>query len=348
MPILVCPYCKEKYLPDWAKGFICWAIKESKKKGTNVFSAQMTIASQRRYEICKDINFKYDAMDCKCIPGLYRRLSKDGFFTPIFFNREVLHKYISFDKYRVTVHGNTYGSVFFANESCLSFGINRNKKVFCWLGDIEENVSKNEALYLLSENIESDHDVASGFYAGQIEAEFGEPSDEDRLLRERDAFDQSWNAKYSSKIFRYERNIYDLLDDLVRPVNWNKAGVMPVFKSLNGVCIESLCRSAIISAIKNKEAGFNAQTIGSLKLIEKLIIVSHPELDAKTIMMPFFTLYDFRTVLSHDYTKGEEQKKLDFCYERLGIPKNYVNFENLYDKLLEKMTESYSKITDSI
>lgn len=348
MPALVCFNCKKIYPPDWTMEFIRQIVRGSKKRGTNEFRAEKNKASQRRYDICKNINFKYDAMDCKCIPGLHGALAKDGFFTPVFFNREVLHKYISFDKYGITIHGNTYGTIFFEDENCLSFGINRNKKIFCWLGDIEENVPQSEMFYLLSENIESDHDVASEFYAGQIEAEFAEYSDENKLLNQRNNFDQSWKAKYSSKIFRYEKNIYELLDNLVRPVNWNKSGVMPVFKSLNSVCIESLSRDTIIVAIKTKELDFDAKNVGALKLIEKLIEITHPNLDAKAIMKPFFILYDFRLILSHDYTEEAEKEKLDSCYQRLGILKNYTNFERLYDRLLEKLIESYSKIADSI
>ena len=61
-------------------------------------------------------------------------------------------------------------------------------------------------------------------------------------------------------------------------------------------------------------------------------------------MSSFFVLYDFRIVLDHKMGEGEIKKKLDFCYERLGI-KTDRNFEKLYDKLIEEMTNSYSKAT---
>ena len=349
MPILVCPSCDEKYETEWTKlVFIPWIIDETKKQGEFLFNGSVKKASQRRYDICKNLNFKYDANDCKYIPGLIHRLSKEGFFTPIFFNQKVLHKYLSFDEYRVDIAGNTYGTIFFANGNDLSYGINRNGKVFCWLGDIEENVPENEKLYLLSENIESDHDIASEFYAGQIEAEFTNYSDEAKLLNERSTFDQSWNNKHSSKIFRYEKNIYDILEDLIRPVNWNKKGVIHVFNSMNKVCIESLNKNSIIDAIKKKEPAFDPKGMGGLKLMEKLLTITSPKSDAKEIMKPFFVLYDFRLILDHDYTDEEEKQKLDFCYERLRISKSYGSFEKIYDKLLEDLPNSYSKITDII
>lgn len=347
MPILVCSSCTSEYQPDWTKFFILWIVEESKKRGVKEFRGTKK-KGDFHYDICPDLNFKYDSNDCNVIPGLQSDFAKEGFFTPVFFNRRVLHKYLSFDEYRVDIAGNTYGTIYFPDGNYLSYGINRNGKMFCWLGDIEEKVPENERQYLLSENIESDHDVASEFYAAQREAEFADYSNENTLLNERSAFDQFWNGQYSSKIFRYDKNIYDILDDLVRPVNWNKKGVTHVFNSLNKICIESLCRDSIIAAIKKKEPDFNAKEIGSIKLLEKLIEVTNLTSDVKEIMKPFFVLYDFRLVLDHDYTEEKEKEKLDFCYERLEIPKNYKNFEKLYDKLLEELTKSYSKITSSI
>jgi len=40
--------------------------------------------------------------------------------------------------------------------------------------------------------------------------------------------------------------------------------------------------------------------------------------------------------------------KLDYCYERLGIPIPDRNFENLYDKLIEEITNSYSKTINAL
>lgn len=349
MPILVCPSCKSGYQPDWTKFFILWIIDESKKRGTTKFhGTKRSKHGTMRYDICPELNFKYDSNDCKIIPGLESQFAKEGFFTPVFFDRKVLHKYLSFDEYRVDIAGNTYGTIHFPDGHYLSYGINRNGKLFCWLGDIEEKVPEKERQYLLSENIESDHDVASEFYAASREAEFADYSDESKLLNARSAFDQFWNENYSSKIFRYKKDIYDILEDLIRPVNWNKKGVMHVFNSLSKICIESFCRDAIIDAIKKKEPNFNPKEMGSLKLMEKLIEATRPDSDAKEIMEPFFVLYDFRLVLDHDYPKQEEKEKLDFVYERLVIPSNYTNFEKLYDKLLEGLTKSYEKILGNI
>jgi YgiT-type zinc finger domain-containing protein len=113
MPILVCHNCNEEYQPDWTRAFTQWIIEESKKRHTKLFKGERKKETSKvRYDLCKNVNFKYDASDCKFIPGLQSGFAKDGFFTPVFFDRRVLHKYLSFDEYRVDIAGNTYGTIF--------------------------------------------------------------------------------------------------------------------------------------------------------------------------------------------------------------------------------------------
>ena len=347
MPVLICPNCNATYQTDWAKYyFIPWIIRNSNERRTDTFYGTMSKAAQNRYNICKKLNFKYDANDCKCIPGLNLGLTKKGFFTPIFFDRKVLHKYLCFDEYRVDIAGNTYGTIFFPDGNYLSYGINRNRKVFCWLGDIEDKVSEDEQYYLRSYNIESDHDIASEFYAAQLEAEFADYSNEHRLLNSRREFDKCWNNKYSSRIFRHEQDIHEILENLKRPVNWNKEGILPVVNAMNKICIESMRRDSVANAIMKKTSNFDAKNKGSIKLLEELLTVTNSTLDAKSVMKSFFILYDFRVILDHDYTEEEEKEKINFCCQRLHITPNYKNFENLYDELLMQLTESYLKIVN--
>ena len=343
MPGLVCQTCNTIFLPTYSKKFIREIIQSARERGANKVESRKK-ENLSRYEICQDMNFSYDVMDCKCIPGLEGRLSKQGFFTPVFFNREVLHKYISFDEYKIAIHGNTYGTIFFPQGTSLDFGINPNKKMFCWLGDIEDNVSRKEQYYLISENIESDHDVASEFYAAQIEAEFSSPSDEQLLLQARNNFDQSWSDRYSSNIFEYKNDIFDLVDNLLRPVNWNEEAVRSVILSLTGMCIEVLKKKSIIDAIY--EDPHLDPDVGTLKLMETLIEKRYDQFNAKNIMQPFFVLYDFRLVLSHTYPEQTKRKLLDDCFRRLAIPEHEQNFEKLYLYLLKYLKESYSKLTN--
>lgn len=223
---MICPSCDEEYLPDLTKGFVRWIVEESQRQGKRLFKGNVkTEASASRYDLCKDVNFKYDARDCKFIPGLQSSFAKEGFFTPVFFDKKVLHKYLSFDEYRVDIAGNTYRTIFHKDDWTLNSGINRNGKVFCWLGDLGE-IPQKERQYLLSENVDSDHDVASEFYAATREAEFAELSNESQLLKARSEFEALCKSKYGFRVFDHEKEEYAILGELVRPVNWNEKGVI--------------------------------------------------------------------------------------------------------------------------
>lgn len=347
MPLLVCPSCNSEFQPDWTKFFIMWIVEESKKRKTTKFEGTKRAKNGTvRYDICPELNFKYDSNDCKIIPGLESEFAKEGFFTPVFFDRKVLHKYLSFDEYEVQIAGNTYGTIFFKNGHDLSYGINRNGKLFCWLGDIEEDVPEAERHYLLSENIDSDHDVASEFYAAQREAEFADLSYESMLLKRRSAFETICKNQDNFKIFDYEKDEYDLLGEIIRPVNWNEQGVIYIVNSLTKLCIESIDSKNLKDEIKKLDAYIDLEDKKGLKLLEEWLKLRFKDLDSRAITMPFFTLYDFRLILDHKMSESKIEETLELCYERLEITHD-KNFETLYDRLVEEMTKSYTKIIKS-
>lgn len=348
MPILVCSSCGEEYQPNWTKGFVQWIVEESKTRGTTLCKGKKREAYKIRYELCKDVNFKYDASDCKFIPGLQSGFTKEGFFTPVFFDRKVLHKYLSFDEYRVDIAGNTYGTIFHNdNHWYLSFGINRNGKVFCWLGDLEEKIPQKERQYLLSENIESDHDVASEFYAATREAKFAELSNESALLKARSSFEELCKSKFKFRIFDYEKDEYDILGELIRPVNWNEKGVIHIINGLTKLCIEAIHDDALKKEIRSLDREFDMKEMKGLKLLEKWIELRSKTLDAHDVMKPFFVLYDFRIVLDHKMSENKIKEKKESCYNRLEI-KEKKDYESLYDKLIKQMTDSYNVLSNKL
>ena len=348
MPILICPSCKSEFQPDWTKLFIMRIVKDSKVRKIN--GIKLTKRAKNgtvRYDICPELKFKYDSNDCKIIPGLEGPLSKAGFFTPVFFDKKVLHKYLSFDEYDVHVAGNTYGTIYFKDGNYLSYGINRNGKLFCWLGDIEEAVPEAERYYLLSENVESDHDVASEFYAAQREAVFTELSSESMMLEQRSRFEVACKNKDGFKIFDYEKDKYKLLGEITRPVNWNEQGVTYIINSLTKLCIESIDSKNLRIQIKKLDDSIDLKDVKSIKLLEKWIELRIKHLDASEITKPFFVLYDFRIILDHKMSESEIKKILESCYKRLGITTS-ENFETLYDKLIKEIIKSYSKLAISL
>ncbi len=342
MPILVCHDCQEEYPID---GIICSIIDVCKKNNRTSFDFKLQKSSNPRYEICKELKFRYDPNDCLFIPGLNGQLCKKGFFTPVFFDKKILHKYLCFNEYEIHVAGNTYGTIFFQDEQSLDYGINRNDKVFCWLGDLED-IPQNEKYYLRSENIPSDHDVGSEFYAGQIEAEFSDLSNENKLLKQRNKFGKSCKDHDCFQIFDYEKNDYEFLGKLLRPVNWNEQGVIYIINSLTKLCVESIYNKNLKTQINKLNVDIDVKDKKGLKCLEIWVELRLKSLNDKNILNPFFVLSDFRNLLDHKISESEKEKRLESCYQRLEITTK--NFEALYDKLIIELTNSYSILADSI
>jgi len=101
--------------------------------------------------------------------------------------------------------------------------------------------------------------------------------------------------------------------------------------------------SEIKKEIKKLDSDFESNGLRSLRLLQKLIQLKFPELDAEEIMKPFFVLNDFRKVLDHRIDNPEEV--LDSCYERMGITEN-KDLETLYDALFKGITDSYTKLNE--
>src|SRR5688572_8073322 len=96
-----------------------------------------------------------------------------AFLTPLYFNRQVLTRYLYDSRFRCEFASETYGTVY-GEEFFISFGLNRNGTVIAWHGDIEQ-LPIRERFYWLVENKPSEHEIASEFYDGQIECQFTEP-----------------------------------------------------------------------------------------------------------------------------------------------------------------------------
>jgi hypothetical protein len=171
LPYLHCPRCDRSVLPENSRFAIIRLWEQAKEQ------ASPGVRSQRKKPMQNfgftSIPFKYDSDDYYYIPGL-ERPHDVGFLTPVFFNKEVLLKYDASPNYEVKFASTTYGTIH-GEGFYISFGINRNGKVFMWLGDIAR-LSEAEQYYLISENVPSDHSIGSEFYDGQIECVFTELS----------------------------------------------------------------------------------------------------------------------------------------------------------------------------
>lgn len=257
VPLLQCGGCQKRYVPYQTKELL--GVFQQMLEKTESEKQQQSIDVEEKEEdkkefsaeeietwydfqkiknmFCNDkfiaekVKFLYDRDDYYFIPGLVRPWKK-GFLTPVFFNIEVLLKYIHHPQYGLDIGADTFGYIYKGDEHYISFGINENNKVIMWLGDIID-LNVEEQFYLRSENIPSDHSIGSEFYEAQIEVRWAEASSERKLLKKRLEFNEKVRDNYNlavaqldTETLRVAKNIRKLLvntndafKDLIIPLN---------------------------------------------------------------------------------------------------------------------------------
>ncbi len=220
IPILHCHNCDEYYFTDKIKDLIISVIKETKKQKKDQVKMSPKHNYKKRFHYANEVKFLYDHRDYEHIPGLLRP-QNDGFLTPVFFNLAVLNKYSQYPDYRLDLFSKTYGSVNHNDDFNIPFGINRNKKVIMWLGDLDK-LPKEEQHYLRSENVESDHDLYSEFYDAQVETQFSNPSPENTLFHTRSECIKICKQKYNKDLYKLQGEVSKIIENLDRPVFWEE------------------------------------------------------------------------------------------------------------------------------
>ncbi|QBH96611.1 hypothetical protein EKN56_09445 [Limnobaculum zhutongyuii] len=348
IPYLINEDTRETYLTPFGRVLIEKLVGEAKTKGIR----ELTISPPKhftgqRFKFCDDLPFKYSALEYFSIPGLAREFSNDGFLVPIYFNIEVLNKYSQNPDYELHLMSSTYGNLYFKDEWSISFGVNRNKSVIMWLGDIDK-LPKKEQFYLLSENIEPDYEVHSEFYEGQICVQWAEGSLESKVFELRENLSELILDKFGSKLFKLDGEISKVLSNLQKPVFWQDKHVAPVIEALNRIFVESLCEKNIKEIIKNESPETGIKGLRGLKLLTVLLNDVLEIENSAEIMCPFFVLYDYRVVMCHLQSEESVNEKMDSIFYRLHISDNDKHHETVYMSIFEFMKDSLSRVIEHI
>lgn len=339
-PILKCPKCNSEYLPDFAKTFIETVSKDSNGSVNHYdFIKIRDHFFQKDNYITTKVNFIYDKNDYYFIPGLWRPLDT-GFLTPVFFNIEVLLKYTHHPIYSVELGADTYGKIYKENEAIISFGINRNGKVVMWLGDIGR-LDINEQHYLRSENIESDHDIASEFYEGQIEVKWAEPSLKNQIFKKRLELHEMTNKLFSVSITQLEPETFKAASRIEKPIVNTEKAFADVIIPMNMVFVEAINSKEIKKDLKINFNNINLDNLGGLKLFQIWVEKRFSNLNAREIALPFFVLYDLRVAMAHLQSDEKKERLLSSACERLGLDSTCRDYILIYESLLEKINETY-------
>ena len=203
--------------------------------------------------------------------------------------------------------------------------------------------------FLRSENIESDHDIHSEFYNGQIEVEWSEASKQKNLFKLRSDFKELVKNKYDFDLYQLEGEVSKIFENLDRPVFWEDKHVGPVIESLNRIFVESINNKAIKEKLRSLVNKNEIDNKASMKILEiwlnKVLLLEENYI--KDIMCPFYVLYDLRIVTCHLRSDESRASMLESIKTRLKLDTD-ANNENIFDKLIENMSSSYSSLIDSM
>lgn len=340
LPTLECPACGWRTLPDRTRHSIMHAHEIASKEGASIFRSE-------RNKITEDfgftdVPFQYDPDDFYYYPGLERPWDK-GFLTPVYFNRKVLAKFDADPTYLVRYASPTYGDIF-GDGFSIAFGINRHGHLIMWLGDIAK-LPRPEQYYLLSENRSSDHCLASEFYDGQIECIFTELPSVTLLFAARSEFLEAAFKLWGVKLARLDDEVLELAGQLTRPVHDTPAQRHAVSDNLNKVHLELIDNDALGKLIAGLSIACNGTR--QLKRLQALLESMADGAHVYALMTPFYTLYDFRVSYSHLGSAEGAANRMKSVTDRLGLAED-VGIADIYDRLLEQMTKSYSSLTELI
>jgi hypothetical protein len=270
-------------------------------------------------------------------------MSPDGYLTPVYFNKQVLIRYLYDSRFYCDFASETYGTIGDRdNEFYISFGINKNGSVIMWLGDIQDTIPQREQFYLLVENKEPEGEVASQFYDAQINAEFTDLPLEIKTLNQVEKLNSTFEAKYSYFLYK-ERSIEERIDEAKRykRILMNDIDDFKIFISeLNEIINESTNNIGLRQLLTSNNIAYEKGSKGN-KLLEKVYcsIVG----DTNNNISPFFYLYDLR--LWADHTGKEEV--LGEVTEKLGLPRE-SEFKDILDALLTAIHDSSQQLMDII
>jgi hypothetical protein len=336
LPLLRCVKCGRDHLPDNSRFAIIKLHEEA------VARSSPRVKVTRRESSVKfkftPIEFIYSADDYRYFPGLERPWDQ-GFLTPVFFNKTVLLKYDASPDYEVKFASTTYGTIY-GDEFYISFGINRNGKVIMWLGDLAK-LQESEQYYLRSENVPSDHSIASEFYDGQIDVQFTDRTAEDELFGLRSEFIAAASKKLGVKIAHLDEEVISVSVGFNPPLFDTPKERRHVADTLNKIYVESWDNAALGKAITNN--GGNPKGLGSLKRLQIVLEGLFPGVDVASLLSPLYVLYDFRVASSHltsDKTANETLKKVT---DRLALPEE-SDLQTIYSRLIQNLLRSFEAL----
>lgn len=229
-------------------------------------------------------------------------LGGDGYLTPVYFNRQVLTRYLYDTRFTCEFASETYGTVD-GPEFTISFGINKNGSVIAWLGDLQDRIPVRERFYWLVENKAPEREVASEFYDAQVNAQFTAPPAVVRALNALVKLNAAFHQEFSVHLY-HDRSVEERIDETrrYRRLLLNNADDFKRFVSeFNEIIVENTNNVEIRKLLAGRGIAVTRGSKGN-----KLLQAVYESVlgDTENLIGPFFYLYDLR--LWADHSMGDD------------------------------------------
>ena len=263
-------------------------------------------------------------------------ITPDGFLTPVYFNKQVLVKYLYDSRYYCDFASETYGSVG-SDDFVISFGINKFGSVIMWLGDIN-NLPVKEIFYLLSENKSPERKIASEFYDAQIGAEFTDQPVAIMCLNDISNLNSRFHEKFGTFLYK-EKSIEERIEEArryKRIIIGNEDDFKRFISELNEIITENTDNVELRRFLKDRGIPIESGMKGN-KLLEK--VYSGVLGDTENLIAPFFYLYDLRLWSDHSMNRAV----YDTVVAKMSLPAD-VGYSDLMAALLQRVLQATEKL----
>lgn len=355
VPFYICPSCGSKDPLNPKEYYDKLVEEEYAKLKEGEFTTIEFKYEGKEFTRYSHLDFKYSSEDYYLIPGLYRDFD-EGYLCPVFFNKDLLLYYNNHPDYSVKLYSFSSGNIYHKGKSMFrwGFGINRNGKIFKWLGDLNEDFESEEMKPHLkrfqASNIESDHDIFSKFYLSQNpfspEDAFQESDNEAKIFVLKEKLDDLFDSLFGFKLTKVI--VDDLFDFYKPPILEEKEQIFNAYISLNKLIVENIQTDLLKNKLTENTSlkKDEIKKFGSIKTLENFLSHVIKLENVSEIISPIYILSDLRQLQGHLADKSFEEKYM-FCKQRLGLKEEASHFD-VYEKLVINLVKLYKELTEKI
>ena len=313
----------------------------------NIFKLLMKSDAHINFYNNKPIKFNYDYIDYYFFEGLYRKYNP-GFLTPVYFNHNVIWKYVNDPNYQTTYSSNNTIINISNDEFSITLGINENNNIIAWLGDLY-SLPENEQHYFKSENIDSDHNIASEFYDAQICVIWPQDSNEQIIFRS--LFELN-KLIANVPLYKINGTVANTYAEQIHPPQYGtENNFYRIISSLNKILVEGINTKSLKDFLKNNyhdDLPENFKSNGSIKTLQNLLTIyskkNNIDIDVDKLISPLYVLYDFRILADHNVDSPED--KFTKCMNCLNLDENINDYTKIYKVLIEKLKYMFLTISE--